>query len=40
MYCQQGGQQEKCMDKMKTMGFNRVYNLVGGYEAYTKMTGK
>ncbi|MBK8777532.1 MAG: rhodanese-like domain-containing protein [Saprospiraceae bacterium] len=40
IYCQQGGRSKKCMDKMKTMGFNRVYNLLGGYEAYTKMTGK
>jgi rhodanese-related sulfurtransferase len=36
IYCEQGNRSAKCMDKMKSIGFTRVYNLIGGYEAYKK----
>ncbi len=34
IYCQQGGRSQRCMDKMKVMGFQSVYNLLGGYTGY------
>jgi rhodanese-related sulfurtransferase len=37
VFCEQGARSKKCMDKMKGMGFKRVYNLVGGYN---EMMGK
>lgn len=40
IYCQQGGRSEKCMAKMKSLGFANVYALDGGYEAYTKASFK
>ena len=40
IYCSQGSRGDKCMDKMKKLGFDRVFNLQGGYEAYTKATFK
>lgn len=36
IFCAQGGRSKKCMDKMQSMGFSRVYNLLGGYEGYKK----
>ncbi|MEO5582511.1 MAG: rhodanese-like domain-containing protein [Saprospiraceae bacterium] len=40
IYCEQGNRSSKCMDKMKSIGFTRVYNLIGGYESYKKATFK
>lgn len=37
IFCEQGARSKKCMDKMKGMGFKKVYNLVGGYN---EMMGK
>ena len=37
VFCEQGARSKKCMDKMKGMGFKRVYNLIGGYN---EMMGK
>jgi len=31
IFCEQGARSKKCLDKMKGMGFKKVYNLVGGY---------
>lgn len=36
IYCQQGARSSKCLDKMKAMGFTRIYNLPGGYEDYLR----
>jgi phage shock protein E len=36
VYCQVGGRSNKCMEKMKALGFTQVFNLAGGYEAYSK----
>lgn len=35
LYCQQGGRSTKCMNKMKAMGFKTIFNLIGGYSAYS-----
>ncbi|MEP7320522.1 MAG: rhodanese-like domain-containing protein [Saprospiraceae bacterium] len=40
IYCEQGNRSSKCMEKMKGLGFTRVYNLIGGYQAYKKATFK
>jgi rhodanese-related sulfurtransferase len=40
IYCQQGARSAKCMDKMKSLGFRKVYALDGGYEAYHKASFK
>jgi len=34
IYCLQGARSSKCLDKMHTKGFTKVFNLIGGYEAY------
>lgn len=36
LYCTQGARSMKCVDKMKALGFTKLYNLIGGYEAYLK----
>ncbi|MDZ4709897.1 MAG: rhodanese-like domain-containing protein [Saprospiraceae bacterium] len=36
LYCAQGARSMKCVDKMKALGFTKLYNLLGGYEAYEK----
>ncbi len=33
VYCRSGGRSSKAMKKMKELGFNRVYNILGGYNA-------
>ncbi len=33
LFCEQGARSKKCMEKMKSMDFKKVYNLVGGYNA-------
>lgn len=38
VYCQQGARSSKALVKMKQMGFDKVYNLVGGYAAYLMAT--
>ncbi len=36
IYCQQGGRTDKCIPKLKALGFQNVYLLKGGYEAFLK----
>ncbi len=35
VYCAAGGRSAKAVDMMKSMGFNRIHNLLGGYTAWT-----
>lgn len=34
LYCQEQSRSTRCQRKMEDMGFNRVYIMQGGYEAY------
>jgi len=36
VYCKSGGRSGKTMKMMKRLGFTEVYNLKGGYTAYSK----
>ncbi len=36
IYCQAGGRSGKAYKKMKAMGFEQVYDMEGGYGAFTK----
>ncbi len=36
VYCRSGGRSGKAMQLMKTMGFEKVYNLMGGYLSWSK----
>ena len=36
LYCRSGARSANAMNMMKEMGFPEVYNLVGGYNAYSK----
>jgi len=33
VYCRSGGRSSRCMKKMKEVGFSKVYNILGGYDA-------
>lgn len=37
VYCAKGGRSSKSMKMLADMGFNRVYNLSGGYTAWEKV---
>ncbi|MCK0144586.1 rhodanese-like domain-containing protein [Arenibacter sp. F26102] len=34
VYCKKGGRSAKAQEKLKSLGFNRVVNLEGGYDAF------
>ena len=34
VYCKGGGRSSKTVDQMKTVGFTKLYNLEGGYDAW------
>lgn len=36
IFCQSGGRSGKCYKKMKDMGFSEVYDMEGGYGAWSK----
>lgn len=36
IFCQAGGRSGKCYQKMKKMGFSEVYDMEGGYSAWSK----
>jgi len=36
IFCQSGGRSGKCYKKMKDMGFSEVYDMAGGYGAWSK----
>ncbi|MEM6317052.1 MAG: rhodanese-like domain-containing protein [Bacteroidota bacterium] len=36
IFCQAGGRSGKCYKKMKDMGFSEVYDMEGGYGAWSK----
>lgn len=36
IFCQSGGRSGKCYKKMKDMGFSKVYDMEGGYGAWSK----
>jgi len=36
IFCQAGGRSGKCYQKMKKMGFSEVYDMEGGYGAWSK----
>lgn len=36
IYCQSGGRSGKAYKKMKSMGFETVYDMEGGYRAFSK----
>lgn len=36
IFCQAGGRSGKCYQKMKKMGFSEVYDMAGGYGAWSK----
>ncbi|MFM2191032.1 MAG: hypothetical protein RL491_1418 [Bacteroidota bacterium] len=40
VYCAAGGRSSDAMDMMKKKGFVEVYNLLGGYNAWVKESGK
>ena len=35
VYCQKGGRSAKCAEKMKNLGFTKIYDLDGGYSKWT-----
>jgi len=36
IYCKSGKRGAKVMDKFKELGFTKVYNIIGGFEAWKK----
>jgi rhodanese-related sulfurtransferase len=34
LYCQKGGRSAKCAEKMKDLGFTKIYDLDGGYSKW------
>ena len=40
VYCRTGNRSGKAIELMKTMGFQKVYHLEGGYDAYKELKAK